>query len=303
MRDNISVLEENLNIQDVVEYLDENIYIYKGYIGFPNYYYDGEHLNIDAILITRKGVLAFVDESVNDVNPDDVYNKLDIVLRGVPALINRRNLIAKIDVFCLGTKNDVENYTFTTKEKVLEEYLKISNDYVDIDERKLDIIINAIEGCLVKEQKNRHTSKITSAIAKLENSISKYDNKQLECLKDYEHKVQVISGLAGSGKTVILCKKIAQLILNNNEANICITFFSRSLKKQIRNMIKSFLERTTDNVDFLLNKIEIVNSWGDSTGDGFYSSLCKELNINHIPYYVAKQQYKKGSSLFFCFAT
>lgn len=299
MKNKISILNnENDKLIQIVEGFYEKGIIERGYIGFPHYVYDGQKMNIDAILITKKGVLALIDKRYNDVDPDKVFNKIEITLKNTSSLVKKRKLLLDIDIYSISDDYDEENMTFNNFDQMYEYYI---NEYVEkLDEEKIRLVTNTIEGCLVKEKKNRIVSNLTNIISNIENNISNYDNSQLHCLKNYDEKIQVISGLAGSGKTIILCKKIAEILLNEDkDIRVCITFTSRSLKNQIKKIIKGFLSRNTDNVDYFLDKIEIKNSWGDNSGDGFYSSLCKKVNTSFIPLYIAKQK-NKDDPFYYC---
>ena len=53
--------------------------------------------------------------------------------------------------------------------------------------------------------------------------------------------VQRIRGLAGSGKTVVLALKAAYLHAQHPEWKIAVTFNTRSLKGQLRQLINTFI--------------------------------------------------------------
>jgi len=205
LNQNISYLSsKNNSIVNIVKKINEKQIVYRGYVGFPHYKYDGEAMNIDAILVTKLGVLAIIDKSTNTINADKVYNKLEITLKNVTSLTKGRNLIVDIDVYTLSDITKEENFEFASEEELIKYYMR--KEDLNLEEKILRQAVNAIEGCLTKEGKSRNNSFITKTIADLENNISNYDNSQLECLKDYEQRIQVISGLAGSGKTIIICK-------------------------------------------------------------------------------------------------
>lgn len=301
MSGNISYIgTENKLINDTVHKFESKseIKLFKGYIGFPHYKYNGEAIDIDAIIITNKGVLAIIDGTKNKVNLDDVYSKIKITLMNDPQLIKKREIFFDIDVYSINSYSDEDNWVFDSPDSLVEYYLRDNCDLVD--QKISRIIIHNIEGCLSKEKKCRIQTPTTEVISKLESYIANYDRSQLECLRERNEKVQAISGLAGSGKTVILCKKISELLLNDDKASICITFSSRSLKDQIKKLIKTFLEKQSDVADLLMERVNIMNSWGNSQGDGFYSMVCNKVGIEPIALYQAKVYDKNNPFSYVC---
>ena len=83
-------------------------------------------------------------------------------------------------------------------------------------------------------------------------------------------------GLPGSGKTIVLALKAAYLHAQHPEWRIAVTFNTRSLKAQFRNLINNFvIEQTGEEPDW--SKIRIVSSWGAPGGedrDGIFYEFC-----------------------------
>lgn len=78
------------------------------------------------------------------------------------------------------------------------------------------------------------------AMSSLEGEIANFDEKQRHiALVDVGGPAR-IRRLAGSGKTIILAMKAAHLHLNNPEALILFTFYTKSLRATIKSMITKF---------------------------------------------------------------
>lgn len=282
-------------IDELIELLGDDIYT--GYVGFPHYKYNGQLIYIDALLVTKYGVLALIDSFTNRVNPDNVFSKIEITLKNEPFLVSNRKLVCDIKVLIISEKTNIRNEEFASIKELFDYYIAESKSTVS--RSYFRNIVHAIEGGLSKEKKTRSDTEYSHTIQQLESAVATFDKSQLECLRDREEKIQVISGLAGSGKTVILCKKISELLINEDDKKICITFYSRSLKKQIYNFIKKFLDNKTDNAEELLERVDIMNSWGNSLGDGFYSMMCIKTGETPIPLYMAKA-YDSNNPFYYC---
>jgi superfamily I DNA and RNA helicase len=84
---------------------------------------------------------------------------------------------------------------------------------------------------------------------------------------------QRIRGLAGSGKTVVLALKAAYLHARHPEWTIAVTFQSRSLYQQFRDLIRRFMyDQIEDEPDW--SKLQILHAWGSSRDPGVYSTIC-----------------------------
>ncbi|MDJ0746969.1 MAG: pentapeptide repeat-containing protein [Xenococcaceae cyanobacterium MO_167.B27] len=109
--------------------------------------------------------------------------------------------------------------------------------------------------------------------------ISKFDLQQEKLAKQIPPGIQTIRGVAGSGKTVILCQKAALMSLKHPEWNIAVVFFSRSLYETITQQIDSWLRYFSHNqvkYDPETSNIKILHAWGSKTQPGFYRTICKQ---------------------------
>lgn len=115
------------------------------------------------------------------------------------------------------------------------------------------------------------------AMQVLESEIANFDQKQRHiALVDVGGPAR-IRGLAGSGKTVILAMKAAHLHLNNPEAHILVTFYTRSLRATIKQMITRFYRHYSE-TDPDWKRIHIRHGWGGSTTPGVYSDAARRSN-------------------------
>lgn len=104
-------------------------------------------------------------------------------------------------------------------------------------------IVATLEGSrAITRNKNRDVSNLNEnskgAIAnRIESEIDRFDQGQKHGAITVLDGLQRIRGLAGSGKTVVLAMKAAQMHLREPEANILYTFYTRSLYQHIKRLI------------------------------------------------------------------
>lgn len=85
-----------------------------------------------------------------------------------------------------------------------------------------------------------------------------------------------IRGLVGSGKTILLVKKMAYMHYKYRDKTMAYVFYTKSLKQYIENLFKRFYKDFEKYQEPDMDKIKILYSWGGSEIDGFYSLICKE---------------------------
>jgi superfamily I DNA and RNA helicase len=115
------------------------------------------------------------------------------------------------------------------------------------------------------------------AIAKLEAEITNFDQKQRRVALVEVGGPARIRGLAGSGKTVILAMKAAYLHLNRPSEKILVTFFTKSLRATIKNLITKFYRHYSD-ADPDWSQIHIRHGWGGASLPGVYADACRRLD-------------------------
>ena len=93
---------------------------------------------------------------------------------------------------------------------------------------------------------------------------------------------QRIRGIAGSGKTVLLCQKAASMYLKHPDWDIALVFFTRSLYSQIENLIDKWLRHfSSGEVTYnsrARDKLKVLHAWGAKNRPGFYREVCKYHN-------------------------
>lgn len=155
---------------------------------------------------------------------------------------------------------------------------------VQIDEETLKSVIATLEGSSALKQEslrpNINSDKDSKGriLEKIESQIALFDRSQKRAALTIIDGPQRIRGLAGSGKTIILTMKAAQIHLTQPEARILYTYYTKNLYDFIKRLITRFYREFSDK-DPDWSKINIMHSWGGESLEGAYSSICKENEI------------------------
>lgn len=276
------------------------------YIGYPIIgTVDGAY-PIDALLISpEKGIVAFnliegKNTSGYEEAQDDCANKIEAKLKGYKQLVNKRTLCVDIYVitFAPGLARCPEHdddYPLCVNAYELESNLSqctwADNSYYS----KVVSVLQAIS-TIRKGKKKREIANPKSRGAKirsLEDSIANLDNQQSRAVIETVDGVQRIRGLAGSGKTIVLALKAAYLHAQHPEWKIAVTFNTRSLKGQLRQLINTFyIEQTSDEPDW--ENISIIHAWGAPGGGerkGIYYTFCETNNVEYCDFITARDKY------------
>lgn len=119
-------------------------------------------------------------------------------------------------------------------------------------------------------------------LAKLQSQLLTLDLQQEHIGKEIPPGPQRIRGIAGSGKTVLLCQKAAIMHLKHPDWDIALVFFSRSLYETIIGILDKYLRRFSyGEIGYNQNntKLRAFHAWGAKNQPGLYSTLCRASGI------------------------
>ncbi|WP_413733066.1 MULTISPECIES: DEAD/DEAH box helicase [unclassified Shewanella] len=127
-----------------------------------------------------------------------------------------------------------------------------------------------------------------AVLKNLEGELATLDISQTRAVLENIEGVQRIRGLAGSGKTVVLARKVAHIHSQNPNWKIAVTFNSRSLKEQFKRLITQFYEDATgEQPDW--DMVNILHAWGSPKSTGVYYEACCSNNVNYYDWSSAKR--------------
>nr|VFJ55887.1 MAG: Superfamily I DNA and RNA helicases [Candidatus Kentron sp. DK] len=279
------------------------------YVGYPIIGTAEGPYHIDALLVSRtKGLVVFNLIEGRDTDgfqeiQDDTYNKLESKLRAHKGLMKGRTLQVNIyPVTFAPTRNDAADLSDEEHTLCNEVTLKSWLDGCRWDNpgyfEALASVIQAIS-TIRKGHKKREPQRPDSRGAKLkrlEESIANLDNRQGRAVIETVEGVQRIRGLAGSGKTIVLALKAAYLHAQHPDWKIAVTFNTRSLKGQFRQLINTFtIEQTNEEPDW--ENLQVIHAWGAPGGGdkhGLYYSFCQTNGVEYHDFGSAKRTFGQG---------
>lgn len=178
----------------------------------------------------------------------------------------------------------------TSEEKLLN---RVRNAHVvayapPLDDEQWALLGHVIAGTLVlKKEPQEATARPDSrrtAIAAVQGDFYALDLQQLRIGTEIPPGAQRVRGIAGSGKTVLLCQKAAHMHLKHPDWDIAVVFFTRSLYDQIIRTLDSWLRHfSAGEVSFdpATSKLKVLHAWGSKEQPGFYTWLCKRHGMEH----------------------
>lgn len=275
------------------------------YIGYPIIGTVEGAFPIDALWISKKHGLVIFNlvenkdiENYQDIQ-DDCANKFEAKLKGYKQLVEKRNLCVDINVLTFAPKlKEIEgfdeDYPLVNSEtlcKILDGYIWNKSEYYE----DLISVLQAIS-TIRKGKKRRVVINSYSRGGKLkalEESIANLDNEQSKAVIETVEGVQRIRGLAGSGKTIVIALKAAYLHAQHPDWKIVITFNTRSLKGQLKQLINTFyIEQTNEEPNW--ENLQIMHAWGAAGGgerNGIYYTFCYENDVEYNDYINARNKF------------
>lgn len=298
-------LKQDITANLLVEKLKEkNLANCNLYYNFP--FYRGETkddlVSAHLLFISKEyGVIFFRCLSAVEDYSEQEKKKLDELDSHIFAKINkrdefrldRRNLKIKVTPYIF-INNSTSNKSDVISLSDIDKIIEINRTTILSDE-EFAILTATIEGTLnIKRKSDRVINLDKGALTKgkiltlIQNKEATFDIEQKRAALNIIDSPQRIRGLAGSGKTVILAMKAALFHLQNPDAQILYTYFTKALYGQVKYLIEKFYRDFSDNQEPDWEKINILHGWGGTGLRGVYSDTCFDNQIPTIPFRVAK---------------
>jgi superfamily I DNA and RNA helicase len=261
-------------------------------IGYPIISSAEGRFAVDATFMSpTKGIVAF--DLVEGTELKDFQDRQDTAatrlqqrLLGYKELVKRRKLLIPIYTITFAPALPAREVQLDPDEYLCVNpgSLRQALDQLDWDNQSAELYDRAVSAIqnistLRRAKTARTIENPSSRGAKLQNleaSIATLDDRQSTAVIETVEGVQRLRGLAGSGKTIVLALKAAYLHTQHPAWRMAVTFNTRSLKGQFRNLINTFvIEQTGEEPDW--SKIRIINAWGargSGDRDGLYYEFC-----------------------------
>jgi len=276
------------------------------YIGYPVIGTAYGPFPIDATYVSKKhGLVIFNLIENKDIEnyeefQDESFNKMEAKLKNYKTLTKKKGLMVKINIITFAPafkgEDSIEGeYPLCNAENLDLILSKFSWDENDCYNDLLSVlqVISTIKKSKRKRMTKNPDSKGTK-LRLLEDSIANLDSQQSRAVIETVEGVQRIRGLAGSGKTIILALKAAYLHVQHPDWKIAVTFNTRSLKAQFKQLINTFyIEQANDEPNW--DNLHIIQAWGSPGGgenNGIYFSFCSnQENSDYLDFTAARSKY------------
>lgn len=327
----------NTSAVKIVDYLDNNqkklnledASVYYKYPMFKEYNQDPQYPDL-FIISPSHGLLIIkvcssgkrtLDETIieNELDIlDEIYGQVLSKLIKLPSLKQRRsrnqikipiNTFLYISDSKINDNTSEESFIFNNTTQLENILAQLSIETPEISSENLDDIYSVIDGtrAIPKITKRDLTvndsEKKGGVLEKLDTQIATFDQKQRIAALTIVDGPQRIRGMAGSGKTVVLAMKVALIHLDNPNAKILLTFYTKSLYDQIKQLITRFYRMQQDH-DPDWNNIHILHAWGGKNLPGVYYNTCIDNGIAPLTFSSAQQEakrHKMNTFEFICF--
>lgn len=158
----------------------------------------------------------------------------------------------------------------------------------DLDDQQWKLLLSVISGTPVLRQPPRTIvsteEKIRAGVVSIySDHLFHLDLQQEHIGKEIPPGFQRLRGIAGSGKTVLLCQKAAHMHLKHPDWDIALVFFSRTLYDTIVGLLDRWLRRFSNGeiqYDPSTNqKLRVLHAWGAKEQPGLYGTICQSQGI------------------------
>ncbi|MBF2014441.1 MAG: ATP-binding domain-containing protein [Rivularia sp. T60_A2020_040] len=153
----------------------------------------------------------------------------------------------------------------------------------NLEDKDWELLLSVIGGTpiLRKPQRDITTTGKTrgSVMDALRQTLYEIDLQQEHIGKEIPPGPQRIRGIAGSGKTVLLCQKAAHMHLKHPDWDIALVFFTRSLYDLMTGLVDQWIRRFSGgelHYDPKTNlKLRVLHAWGAKEQPGLYGTICE----------------------------
>ncbi len=282
------------------------------YIGYPVFATADDQVTVDALLVSRSCGLVIIS-LVDDSPPADdgwlrIAENLDRLYVAVEASLSRheelrqgRSLavtprtVAVVPTIIASPPATSDSYfaDLGTLPSVLAQFEGIDDQYY----RPLEAALQRVSTIKPRKRRLKATTPQSrgSILKEMEKEIANLDKAQKQAAIETPEGPQRLRGLAGSGKTIVLALKAAYLHARHPDWTIVVTFQTRSLYQQFRDLIRRFsFEQINDEPDW--QNLRILHAWGGSGQEGVYSQLAQNFGMDARDYLYGRERFGRDDA-------
>ena len=290
----------------------------------PSFIIRSKDLGILIIDVISEKIIAFDSDSEfwTTSGHEDVYSRdlsvtlyqreLESSLKKNTNLYNIRNdtwneniRISRILIFANNSAIELEQLTDNANEALITPFFAADNLQTNIatfiqpannelSRATVDSIDSVLDGSdvfsKVRKKKVLEVPKtMNEFIKKSLDYTFKLDKTQRQVALQIPHGPQRIRGLAGTGKTVILCMKAALAHKSLKDQKILFVFNTQSMYNQVRSTITEYYFNLSKEMPNW-NNLHILHAWGGSSKPGLYYNTANAAGIKPLSFMNVKYQ-------------
>lgn len=205
--------------------------------------------------------------------------------------------IRKYLIFSQNKKDEITQFNNDSENKLLNTFYCV-DDFNDVfkellksdgnKQEMIDIIDSILDGSSVyskvdKKKIEKEPENVNEYIKKSLNNTFKLDSTQRQIALQIPNGPQRIRGLAGTGKTIILCMKAALAHKFFPKMKILFVFNTQSMYNQVESLItKYYFNEVKKMPDW--HNLDILHAWGGSNKAGLYFNTANSIGIKPLNY-------------------
>lgn len=283
--DDLSV-QNKVDIEKVIEVIEGLEINFDIYYGYPVIDENNKKDYVKGLLITDKGIISLYEHTEEEESyKARIFQLISQDKSLVSLLYTNLSLIKSVELkditSIVSAASSGDNLLSEENIMKVNRAIQMAYGLSNIDKREIV----------------KHDS-LGAKIKKRNSFIGKYDATQFNMIHAYENKNLRIRGLAGSGKTILMVKKMAYLHYKDKNKKIAFVFYTQSLKQTILKMFKKFYKDYDRYGEPNFSNISILHSWGGKYTSGFYSEMAKICNEPVINLFDAKSSKAIGEDAF-----
>ena len=267
-------------ISNIIVLLKKKEIQYDIYYGYPIIDENDKKSYVKGIIILEnKIILLYENQEEKEVYGSCLMNYLTLDNSLFKITRNYDKYVEEIDLF-------------EFNEEYLNKVIKDKKIKFEIDEiRKINRAIQKAYN-LSSDDDREVSSKDTLGykLKEINTYIGNYDSTQFNMVESDIKTHQRIRGLAGSGKTILMLKKIARTHYMYPKLDLAFIFYTKSLKEDVIKKFKRFYKDYDRFNEPNMQKVKIYHAWGGKGNKGFYSEICELINCSPLTYGDLKNQ-------------
>lgn len=245
------------------------------YYGYPLIELDRQESIMKGCIISCYGIIALYEEK----EEESVYRRHFMQMIMASPKLSQLFFDGKQVLACKDLTDIDGILAMLSGPKLLshEEYVQVNG------------IIQNVYGMNASDDRNiSKKDSLGEVIKKRNNAMNMLDQNQFNGIYNRINSHMRIRGLAGSGKTILLVKKMAYTHFKFRDLDLAYVFYTKSLKQYVEQLFKLYYKDFEKYKEPDMRKIHILHSWGGNEMEGFYSKVCDDNDLPCRTYMSAK---------------